>query len=127
MPSAANLFVLECRDGTVIVTPKDDLSEFLFRELTQQATQVFDEIEKLENNQNVVMDFKNTDYFGSTALGLFVQLWTRVCRRGGRLAFCNLSERERQILNITQLDSLWPLCENLESAIKAVNQPQLSD
>lgn len=123
MQSATNLFSLECRDGTVIVTPMEDLSEFQFRELTRQATQAFDELETLDIRK-VVVDFRNTDYFGSTALGLFVQLWSRICGKGGRLAFCNLSDREQQILTITHLDSKWPLCENLEDALQAVNSSE---
>lgn len=127
MQSATNLFALDCRDGTVIVTPTDDLSEFQFRELTEQANHAFKELEKSDDNRNVVLDFRNTDYFGSTALGIFVQLWSRVCRRGGRLAFCNLSERERLILHITQLDTQWPLCDTLDDALEAVKQPNPSE
>lgn len=117
MPDEADLFELECREDTLIITPTGDLSEFQFREMTEQAKQVFEQLESSQTIQNVVVDFQRTDYFGSTALGLFVQLWLKVCRRGGRMALCNLSEREREILQITHLDSMWPICDSLEQAL----------
>ena len=120
MPGEADLFELECREETLIITPTCDLSEFQFREMTEQAKRGFDQLEASQKVQNVVVDFQRTGYFGSTALGLFVQLWLRVCRRGGRMALCNLSEQEREILEITHLADMWPVCDSLEQALKIV-------
>ena len=45
----------------------------------------------------------------SVALGFFVRLWKLVSGYGGCMAFCNLSDREREILAVCGLDRLWPL------------------
>jgi hypothetical protein len=37
--------------------------------------------------KKVVLDFHKTDYYGSTALALFLKLWTRARRRNGRMPF----------------------------------------
>jgi anti-anti-sigma factor len=66
------------------------------------------------------MDFHKTDYYGSTALAFFLKLWKRVRNRNGRMAFCNISDHEREILTVTQLDRLWPIYLSREEATKAV-------
>ena len=68
--------------------------------------------------KNVVLDFRRTDYYGSTALSFFVKIWKRVREVGGQMVFCNLSEHEREILAMTSLDALWPICHSRESALE---------
>jgi CPA1 family monovalent cation:H+ antiporter len=70
--------------------------------------------------KNVVIDFHRTDYYASTALIFFMRLWTRVKRGNGLMAFCNLSDHEKEILQVTKLDRLWPICESREQALQAV-------
>jgi hypothetical protein len=53
-------------------------------------------------------------------MGFFARLWRRVCERGGRMAFCNVSDHEREIMRVTRLDGLWPICPSRQEAIKAV-------
>jgi anti-anti-sigma factor len=71
--------------------------------------------------RNVVVDFGKTGYFGSTALGLFVQLWQRVRGRDGRIAFCNVSADEQDVLAVTRLGRVWPVYPSREEALAAVN------
>jgi anti-anti-sigma factor len=70
----------------------------------------------------VVLDFRKTDYYGSTALGFFVKLWKRVRDRDGRMAFCGVSDHEREILRVTHLDGMWPICSSREEAVQAVER-----
>jgi anti-anti-sigma factor len=79
----------------------------------------FDSLNQLSVKQ-VVLDFHETDYFGSTAVGFFLRLWKQLRGRGGRLAFCNVSEHERDILQVTGFDRLWPICASREEALQAV-------
>jgi anti-anti-sigma factor len=95
------------------------LRETAYEEIETGARDI---LHLLENGsiQNVVLDFHQTDYYGSTALGFFVKLWKRVRDRGGRMAFCGVSDLERDILKVTKLDGLWPICSSREEALKAV-------
>jgi anti-anti-sigma factor len=72
--------------------------------------------------KNVVLDFHKTDYYGSTALGFFLKLWKRVRNRNGRMAFCNVSDHENEILRITKLDHLWLICSSRVEALEAVRE-----
>jgi len=108
------------RDGdTIILTPKHDLGELQFAEIESAASSVLEWI-KLAQVKNVIIDFHKTDYFGSTALGFFTKLWKRVKIATGHMALCNVSEHEREILRITNLDRLWPICNSRDKAIEAV-------
>ncbi len=114
------LFEIERLDNSAIVTPLVNLSEFEFQEIEAEA----DEVLNLLGNgdvENVVMDFHKTDYYGSTALGFFVSLWKKVRLQKGNMAFCNVSPHEREILEVTKLDTLWSICSSREEALETVH------
>lgn len=119
MAAAAGVFEVERRGRTLIVTARTDLRELDFAQVEAGARDI---LHLLGNGtiRNVVLDFHKTDFYGSTALGFFIKLWKRVRERGGRLAFCGVSAHEREILQVTQLDGLWPICSSREEALKAV-------
>jgi len=114
-----SLFDVE-RDGNVLViVPRSDLRESAYDGLETGARVIFDLLEA-EPITGVVFDFHRTGYYGSTALGLFVRLWKRLSSRGGRMAFCNVSEHEQEILTVTRLGTLWPICRSREEAVRLV-------
>jgi anti-anti-sigma factor len=108
-------------DGdTLIVTPLQDMRELEYSQIESGAREVFDRLGD-PAVKNVVVDFRETDSYGSTALGFFVKLWKRVCtQKDGQLAFCNVSPHEMEILNVTKLNKLWPICPSRDAALAAV-------
>jgi anti-anti-sigma factor len=119
MSTVGGAFVIE-RDGeTLIVTPVTDLRELNYPQIEAGAREVLDLLDG-PSVKNVVLDFHKTDYYGSTALGFFLKVWTRVRSRDGKMAFCHVSGHEREILRITKLDGLWPICSSREEALGAV-------
>jgi len=119
MATATGAFEVEREGQTLIVTALTDLRELDFLEIEAGARDI---LQMLGNGtiKNVVMDFYKTDYYGSTALGFFIKLWKRVRDRKGHMAFCGVSDHEREILQVTNLDGLWPICSSREEALKAV-------
>jgi len=107
----------ECH--TLLVTALMDLRELDYSKIEAGASDI---LNLLGNGtiKNVVLDFHKTDFYGSTALGFFVKLWKRVRDREGRLAFCGVSDHERESLKVTNLDGLWPICPSREEAVRAV-------
>jgi anti-anti-sigma factor len=112
-------FEVEREGQTLVVTALKDLRELDYQQIEAGATGI---LNLLGNGavKNVVLDLHRTDYYGSTALGFFVKLWKRVRDRNGRLAFCGVSEHEREILKVTYLDGLWPICSSREDALQTV-------
>jgi hypothetical protein len=53
-------------------------------------------------------------------MGFFMKLWLRVRRCSGRMAFCNMSDHEKEILHITKADSLWSMCSSRKEALEAL-------
>jgi len=114
-----NLFDVE-RDGQILViTPTADLRESAYQDIEAAARDIFDLLARGEI-KGLVLDFHRTDFYGSTALGIFVRLWKRISRCGGRMAFCNVSQHEKEILSGTRLDTLWPICPTRADALKVV-------
>ena len=106
---------------TIVITPSRNLSELAFEQIEEDAEQAW---KLLDGGQakNAVWDFCHTDYYGSTALSYFVKFWKKIRIGGGKMAFCNLSEHEREILQITSLDTLWAIFETREEALKYVSE-----
>jgi anti-anti-sigma factor len=115
-----DIFLTERDADTLIVTPTVNLGEL---EVDETLLQKISDLLTDESIHNLVVDFHQTEYFGSTALGFFVRLWKRIRRRRGAMALCNLSEHQADILRITRLDELWPACASRADAVAAVRQP----
>src|SRR6516165_502659 len=119
MVSMTNLFAVDREGDTLIVTPNSDLSELDYQRIESGANGVL-AILSDPSVKNVIVDFYRTDYVGSTALGFLVRLWKRVTERKGRMALCNVSRHEREILEITKLNSLWPVADSRAEAMRMV-------
>src|SRR5436309_1889224 len=108
------------RDGdTLILVPTANLSEL---EYAQHVTDGIIALLQDAAIKNVVIDFQGTDYFGSTALGFFVRIWKNIKERNGRMAICNLSQHEEEILHITKLEGYWTVHATREDALIAVHK-----
>jgi anti-anti-sigma factor len=118
---STGIFEIE-RDGdTLIVTPQTDLREFEYQHIESGAREILDLLGS-GTVKNLVIDFGKTDYYGSTALGFFVKLWKRVRSRNGCLAFCNVSAHELEILRVTNMGNLWPVCPSRQEALEVVRR-----
>lgn len=113
------VFETERAHDTLIVVPVVDLRELDYQRIEEGSGEILDLLHS-SDIKNVVIDFHKTDYYGSTALGFFVRLWKQVRRRKGRMAFCNVSDHEKETLHITNLDHLWPICSSRVEALEAV-------
>jgi anti-anti-sigma factor len=113
------IFDMEKDGDTLILVPVRDMPEPVYQAIEEGARDVLHLIEQV-GIKNVVLDFRRTDYFGSTALGFFVRLWKRISARQGKMAFCNVSEHEMDILRLTRLDKLWPICSSREEALQVI-------
>jgi anti-anti-sigma factor len=121
LATTAAFFEVEHEEETLVVTPLADLREFNCGRLESGAREILELLDD-SDARNVVLDSCRTDYYGSTALGFFVKLWMRVKKRGGRMAFCNVSKHEKNILRVTNLDQLWPVCATRPEALTAVRK-----
>lgn len=123
MKTSGSAFQIRCQGETAIVTLLHDLGEFEFVKLQgeiEEALRFFDADPQI---RNLVIDSEKSDYFGSAALGLLVDLSHRVQARGGHMALCHMSPHEQEILHITRLNTMWPMFATLDEALAFVEQP----
>ena len=121
MSSENQLFSIQQEGETMILSPKLNLSELELSGFDQQTRDVMVSFEE-GGYRNIVLDFSGTDYYGSTALGFFIKLWKRVRSVDGQFAFCEVSDYEREVLELTRLDSLWSICATRDDALAAVRR-----
>jgi anti-anti-sigma factor len=120
MSVMGGIFEVEQSGETLIITPLKNLYELDYEQIQRGGRELL-ELLAASSVKNVIMDFHKTDSFGSTALGFFVRLWKKIRQRNGSMAFCNLSENEKEILEVTKLDGLWTISSGLDEARKALN------
>ncbi len=113
----ATTFKMEREGATIILSPVVDLAEAGNAKSFEEG--VVAALSDL-SIKNLVVDFHEVDYFGSSAVALFVKLWKVMTHRNGYMAFCNLSEIENDILHVTRLDTIWFICASRAEAMKAV-------
>jgi len=113
------LFQLDTIGEVLVITPLADLSEMDFTAMEAQGQKILERWDKCAC-QNVVLDLGRIGYFGSSALGLFVKIWKRVCQRHGKLAICGVSANEQDVLSITKLDNVWPIAASRDDALAMV-------
>jgi len=116
------LFDVEREGDILIVIPAGDLRESYYQDIEAAGGSLLERLEK-SDIKGLVLDFSRTDYYGSSALGFFLRLWKRISSHGGRMALCNLSDHEREVLTVTRLETLWPIYRTRAEAVKAVSAP----
>jgi anti-anti-sigma factor len=121
MDTSTRMIEVERKGNILILTPRRDLRELEYPEIEVEQEELLRQMEADPTLKGVVVDFGRTDYFGSTALGMLTRLWQHAQKRNGRLALCNVSAHERDILAVTGLIGFWRICSSREEAMNAVN------
>ena len=65
----------------------------------------------------LLLDLSHTTYVGSGFIELMVRVWKRVKMRGGTMALCGLQPFCAEVLNVTRLDTIWPIYPGRSKAV----------
>lgn len=114
------LFEPEDYENVWVLTPQDNLGELNFQQLSLDADRLLEVYGQSSGRRDVVIDFGRTSYFGSSTISVLLRIWKRVSERNSRMALCNLSPDELEILEVVRLHEIWPICGSREAAIAAV-------
>jgi anti-anti-sigma factor len=80
------------------------------------------EIDELVANHQItrlLLDFVQVNLTGSAALGMLIRLKAGLAQRGCRLGLCRIQAPVAQVLRITQLDQIFEIFDDLDTAIEA--------
>jgi anti-sigma B factor antagonist len=121
MPEHGQFFECELDGDILIICPSRDLTEVICQQLRASDA---DLVSAYDGSQakHVVVDCHHTTAFSSSALELFVRLWKSIRTRSGHMAFCNLSDQEKEILQLTRLNLLWNIAGSQDEARRSVGQ-----
>ncbi len=121
----ARTIEIERTGKTLVLTPLSNPNEFASGQLDAVANEILKMLDQTMGT-SVVIDCHNTDFFGSSTLGFFMQLWLRVRVRNGRMTLCNLSDQEKEILHLTKADTLWSICTSRNEALEVLREARAS-
>ena len=82
------------------------------RELVDQAME--------EGRKKIVLDLEHVSAIDSAGIGEMVSSYTTVTRQGGKLALLKLSPKINDILQVTQLITVFDIYDSEEEAIAAL-------
>jgi anti-anti-sigma factor len=101
------IFSVERDGASLIVVPLRDLGSLSEFEIEEELKDLLGAVDAADAKQ-VIVDFDRVPYFGSTMISVLIKLWKTSRARGGRLALCNLSPREVEVLRVMKMERLWP-------------------
>jgi anti-anti-sigma factor len=71
----------------------------------------------------VVIDLNGVEFFSSSFIEILFRLWNKLNKRGGRFVLCDLFPYCREVLKITNLQTLWTICDTRADAVAEVQRP----
>jgi anti-sigma B factor antagonist len=106
--------------GDVLVVVPSSRVESLQWELIEEASELLvAPVSDLEGPL-LVVDLAEVDYFGSVFLSLLLRVERCIRRSAGSMAVCGASPRARELLRITNLDTIWPIYDDRSEALAAL-------
>lgn len=72
-----------------------------------------------KDNCKLILNMDKVDFINSSGLGALVSILKEVRNHKGELKISNMAEYVREIFDITQLSSIFDICEDESHAIKS--------
>src|SRR5262245_8291737 len=118
------LFKVE-RDGPVgVITPTAEAVKLNEPLMLQAGPEVLDDL-RASPPVAIVLDLRHADYFGSIFLSFMLHCHNWIKQSGGRLVVAGASDKVRELLRLTALDTLWSQHATRAAAVAAFDN-QLS-
>ncbi len=85
-----------------------------------QATPLLDDVAALitKGITSFVISMENFKYLNSNGLNVLITILTKSRKAGGDTTICSISDKIKELLIITKLNSVFTIAENLPAAIK---------
>ena len=90
----------------------------------EQPKTMLEEIENVISNGKILilLDMKDLKYINSSGLNVLINVLTKSRKAGGDVAICNVNEKNRELLLITKLDSIFNVCKSEEEGVAKLNK-----
>jgi anti-anti-sigma factor len=117
----AQSFHIQRHGDVVVVTPSPEV-ENMPDGLIEQAAQLVLAPIREHPPTGVIIDLTNVEYVGSVFISFLLRCHLLVKKQtpDGELVLAGVSERVRELLRVTNLDTLWALYDTLDEALDAL-------
>jgi anti-sigma B factor antagonist len=97
------------------------LGELIDRE---QPKSMIKEVESTiaSGKNKFLLDMKELKYINSSGLNVLINILTKARKASGDVAICNINEKNKELLLITRLDSIFNVCDSEDEALKLLAQ-----
>lgn len=120
--SGAGTPLISVQDGVTVVALAGPEFEILNERTLDQLKDSLLEIAQNAEPPLLVLDLADTQFFGSSFIEILFRVANRLKNRNGKFAICNLTEYCHEVIQITHLDSLWPVVDSREEAVRKVTE-----
>jgi anti-sigma B factor antagonist len=118
-PARNQSFGIEWHGDIAVITPSPEV-ESMHETLIQQAAQMVLAPLKEDPPVGLVIDLSQVNYFGSVFLSFLLRCHILAKKHGTEVVLAGCSERTRELLHLTALDTLWALYKTRAEAIEAL-------
>jgi anti-sigma B factor antagonist len=108
------------RHGDIAVIVPSPEVESMSETLIQQAAQLVLAPLKDDPPAGLVIDLTHVDYFGSVFLSFLLRCYTPIKMHGSEMVLAGVSKRIRELLRLTNLDTLWAIYDTRAEALEAL-------
>jgi len=109
------------RGDIVIVIPSPEV-ESMSDTMIEQAAQLVLAPMKDDTPPGVIFDLSQVNYFGSLFITFLLRCHLLLKKQGdGEVVLAGVSNRVRELLRMTNLDTLWALYDTREEALEALD------
>src|SRR5437868_4215166 len=118
-PTQAQSFSIERHGEIAIITPSPEV-EKMPENLMENAAKIVLAPLRTDPPAALVFDLSRVDYVGSVFLSFLLRCHKRVKEHGSEVVVAGASNRARELLHMTALDTLWALYADRAEAIAAL-------
>ncbi|MBR9803400.1 MAG: STAS domain-containing protein [Rubinisphaera brasiliensis] len=110
------------KDGSLVVVTFGSEYEAIDGTLVSQAEKNLLAAVDDDECRTLLIDMKNTRFFGSAFIESLIRVWNRMkVRDGSALKICNLQPYCEEVLTITHLNQIWGIHSSRQEAIASIN------
>ncbi|HEX4589828.1 MAG TPA: STAS domain-containing protein, partial [Gemmataceae bacterium] len=113
-------FQIERRGDIAVVTPSPAIEQ-MPENLVEQAAQMCLAPLREGPPNGLIVDLSRVSYFGSVFISFLLRCHLLVKKQGAELVLAGVSDRVRELLRLTSLDTLWALYATKTEALEALS------
>ena len=119
-PAHSQSIRIERHGDIAVITPSPEV-EKLPENLMEQAAQLVLAPLRADPPAGLIFDLSKVDYVGSVFLSFLLRCHKRVKEHGSEVVVAGASNRARELLHMTALDTLWALYNTRSEALAALS------